>query len=110
MPKFAIGIDLGTTYSCVAVYNQYSIVDIVTNDLGNRTTPSYVAYTANGRLIGESAKAQASLNPKNTIFDVKRLIGRRFEELEEEFKHIPFTVVNKNGVPKIEVGSFEFFK
>merc|ERR1712185_800980 len=75
-----IGIDLGTTYSCVAIF-QKGAVDVLLNDQGHRITPSYVAFTADGeRLIGDAAKAQATLNPSNTMFDAKRLLGRRFEE------------------------------
>ena len=101
----AIGIDLGTTYSCVAVW-QYGMVEIIANDQGNRTMPSFVAFTETERLIGEAAKNQVSRNPENTVFDAKRLIGRRFDEesVQLDRKHFPFNVVNERGKPNIEVG------
>jgi len=101
---FAIGIDLGTTYSCVGVW-QNSKVEIIANDQGARTTPSYVAFNDSERMVGPSAKNQASGNPQNTIFDAKRLIGRHFTDpaVAADSKHWPFKVANVDGKPKLEV-------
>ncbi|TKY61514.1 Luminal-binding protein 5 [Spatholobus suberectus] len=99
-----IGIDLGTTYSCVGVYKK-DHVEIIANDQGNRITPSWVAFTDTERLIGEAAKNQAALNAERTIFDVKRLIGRKFNdaEVQRDIKFLPYKVVNKDGKPYIQV-------
>ena len=103
--RTAIGIDLGTTYSCVGIW-QNDRIEIIANDQGNRTTPSYVAFTDGERLIGDAAKNQAAANPMNTIFDAKRLIGRRFSDTatQSDIKHFPFKVFPKDGdKPAIEV-------
>ncbi|KAG0531315.1 hypothetical protein BDA96_04G013200 [Sorghum bicolor] len=99
-----IGIDLGTTYSCVGVYKN-GHVEIIANDQGNRITPSWVAFTDSERLIGEAAKNQAAVNPERTIFDVKRLIGRKFEdkEVQRDMKLVPYKIINKDGKPYIQV-------
>ena len=118
-----IGIDLGTTYSCVGVYKNGK-VEIIQNEQGNRITPSVVGFTPEGRLVGDGAKNQAVLNPSNTVYDVKRLIGRGFHEVIRppsslylllnhdvvsqetvamDRKLWPFTVLNQNGKPAIEV-------
>lgn len=99
-----IGIDLGTTYSCVGIFKK-GRVEIIANDLGNRITPSYVAFSDSERLIGEAAKNQAALNPENTLFDVKRLIGRDYGDstVQSDAKLLPFKIINKNGKPNIQV-------
>ena len=100
----AIGIDLGTTYSCCAVW-QNSRVEIIPNDQGNRTTPSYVAFTDSERLVGDGAKNQAASNAENTVFDAKRLIGRKFKDpsVTQDREHWPFKVAPKGDKPLIEV-------
>lgn len=100
----AVGIDLGTTYSCVGVFRDDRI-EIIANDQGNRTTPSFVAFTDTERLIGDAAKNQVAMNPHNTVFDAKRLIGRRYgdAEVQADMKHFPFKIVDKDAKPAVEV-------
>ena len=100
----AIGIDLGSTYSCVGVF-QNGKVTIIANDNGNRTTPSYVAFTNTKRLVGDAAKKQVAMNPMNTVFGAKRLLGRRSNDplVISDKKHWPFDVVDEGGRPKVKV-------
>merc|ERR1711937_311951 len=102
--KLAVGIDLGTTYSCVGVF-QHGKVEIIANDQGNRTTPSYVAFTDTERLIGDPAKNQVAINPTNTVFDAKRLIGRKYDDptVQSDMKHWPFKVAQHGDKPKLKV-------
>jgi len=104
MPRYAIGIDLGTTYSCVAVV-QHGKVEVIANDQGNRITPSFVSFNEEERLIGDSAKNEAALNPTNTVYDVKRLIGHKYDEpsVQSDLKHWSFTVVDHESGPKVQV-------
>jgi heat shock protein 1/8 len=101
----AIGIDLGTTYSCVGVFKN-NAVEIIANSMGNRTTPSWVSFTDTERLVGDSAKNSASSNPLNTIYDSKRFIGRKFSDsvVQQEIKHLPYKILQTEGERcKIEV-------
>ena len=103
--SYCIGIDLGTTYSCVAVW-QNNNVEIIANDQGNRTTPSYVAFTDNERIIGNGAKSQSVQNFENTVFDAKRLIGRSFTDstVQSDIKHFPYKVIaDSKNKPVIQV-------
>lgn len=99
-----IGIDLGTTYSCVGIFKNGQ-VEVIPNELGNRITPSVVAFTDEERLIGEAAKNQATVNPTRTLYDVKRLIGRRFTDKTVQYdrKYLPYDIVDKEGRPYIFV-------
>jgi len=103
-----IGIDLGTTYSCVGVYKG-GRVEIVANDQGNRITPSYVAFSDSERLIGDAAKNQATSNPTNTVYDAKRLIGRKFKDstVQKDMKLWPFKIIDKESKPMIRVETKE---
>ena len=101
----AIGIDLGTTFSCVGVWKNNK-VEIIANDQGNRTTPSFVSFTKNERLVGDAAKSMAASNHENTVFDSKRLIGRQFNDscVQRNMKHFSYSVVpGKNNKPNIKV-------
>merc|ERR1711906_94884 len=99
-----VGIDLGTTYSCVGVYKNGK-VEIIANDQGNRITPSWVAFPEEERLIGDAAKNQAAINPENTVFDVKRLIGRKYGDttVQHDKKLLPYKIVDSGGKPYVEV-------
>eukprot|EP01083_Nonionella_stella_P110343 322807_1 len=110
----AIGIDLGTTYSCVAVMRPDGI-KIIANDQGNRVTPSQVAFTSTETLVGDSAMNQAAVNAENTVFNVKRFIGRRFEDsvVEKDIELLPFTIVSEGEAPLVQVmykGEEKLFK
>jgi heat shock 70kDa protein 1/2/6/8 len=104
MTSKAIGIDLGTTYSCVGVW-QNDRVEIIANDQGNRTTPSYVGFANGEILVGDAAKNQVAMNPINTVYDAKRLIGRQFSDpnVQRDMKHYSFKVIDKSGQPYIQV-------
>jgi heat shock protein 1/8 len=102
--NIACGIDLGTSMSCVGIYRNGN-VEIIANDQGNRITPSMVSFTSEERLIGDPARNMAGLNPKNTVYDAKRLIGRNYNDdgMQEEYKHYSYNVINKNNKPIIEI-------
>ena len=99
-----IGIDLGTTYSCVGVMKNGK-VEILANDQGNRITPSYVSFNGDERLVGDAAKNQASSNVNNTVFDIKRLIGLKYNDdtVQKELKHLPYKIENKGNKPVVKV-------
>jgi endoplasmic reticulum chaperone BiP len=101
-----IGIDLGTTYSCVGIINKDNRIEIFPNEFGNRITPSYVAFTDEEKLVGEAAKNQAHLNPKRTIHVVKRLMGKKFDdpEVQRDMKWVPYDIVKgENGKAMISI-------
>ena len=104
MVKTVIGIDLGTTYSCVGTFKNDQ-VEIISNDQGNRTTPSWVAFNDQERLVGEAAKNQAVMNPKNTIFDAKRFIGKKYNDssVQKDKQHLSCTIVEKEEKPYFQV-------
>jgi len=97
-----IGIDLGTTYSCVAIFKN-GRVEIIPNELGNRITPSQVAFTDDEKLVGESAKNQGALNPLRTIYVIKRLVGRNFadKEVQRDMKYVPYKIVDRDSKPYV---------
>lgn len=99
-----IGIDLGTTFSCVGIFKNGQ-VEVIPNELGNRITPSVVAFTDEERLTGEAAKNQVTVNPTRTLYDVKRLIGRRYSDKTVQYdkKYLPYEIVDKDGKPYIQV-------
>jgi L1 cell adhesion molecule like protein len=104
MSRIAIGIDLGTTYSYLAVF-EHGKVQMIPNEEGNRMTPSYVTFTNTQRFVGEKAKNHAIIDPNNTIYDAKRLIGRQFDDktIQADMKYWPFKVINEDRRPKVEV-------
>ena len=108
MNQFVIGIDLGTTYSCVAIWRNGG-VEVIPNDQGNRTTPSYVAFTETERLIGQAAKDQATHNPQNTIFDAKRLIGRKYDDpaIQDDLRNWPFQVNSNQKQQTIIIADYK---
>ena len=99
-----IGIDLGTTYSCVGIFKN-GRVEIIPNELGNRITPSYVAFNDEEKLVGEAAKNQASMNPTRTVYVIKRLVGRNFDdaEVQRDMKYVPYKIVSKKGKPYVQI-------
>ena len=105
MSEICIGIDLGTTYSCVSVW-QNNTAEIISNDQGTRTTPSFVSFTENERLVGNAAKTNSSINPTNTVFDAKRLLGREFNDphVQKDIEMFPYKVLSTpDNKPIIEV-------
>jgi L1 cell adhesion molecule like protein len=102
--KKSIGIDLGTTYSCVAVFENGK-VEIIANEQGNRTTPSWVAFTDDERLIGDAAKNSSGQNIQNTVYEIKRMMGREYNDstVQRDMKLLPYKIINDNGKPRVEV-------
>src|SRR5579872_5888014 len=104
--EICLGIDLGTTYSCVAYYESEGKVVILVNENGNRITPSYVAFQGSDRHIGDAAKKNSGQNPKNTVYDVKRLMGNKFSDqcVQADLKHLSYTIIrSEDDKPLIEV-------
>lgn len=101
--EICIGIDLGTTYSCVAYYESDGKVNIIVNENGHRITPSYVAFHGKERIIGDIAKKNCGQNSKNTIYDIKRLMGNNFKDIQSDLKHLTYNIVNDNDKPTIQV-------
>jgi endoplasmic reticulum chaperone BiP len=99
-----IGIDLGTTYSCVGIFKN-GRVEIIPNELGNRITPSQVAFTDDEKLVGEAAKNQGASNPLRTVYVIKRLVGRKFDdkEVQRDMKYLPYKIVSKGGKPYVSI-------
>ncbi len=102
MSKLVCGIDLGTTYSCVGIFENDK-VEILANEIGNRTTPSWVSFTDDERFIGDSAKSLSSKNVENTIYDVKRLMGQKYIDIQKNLKNLKYDVINDNNKPKIKI-------
>lgn len=104
MSSIAIGIDLGTTFSAVGYYNQ-GHVEIIANDQGNRTTPSYVSFTDTERLIGDAARNNAVQNPINTVYEIKRLMGLNYDDktVQSDLKYFNYNVINRNNKPIVQV-------
>ena len=102
MSELVCGIDLGTTYSCVGIFENDK-VEILANEIGNRTTPSWVSFTEDERFIGDSAKSLSSKNVENTIYDVKRLMGQKYIDIQKNLKNLKYNVVNDDNKPKIKI-------
>lgn len=103
MKDICIGIDLGTTYSCVGYYESDGKVNIIANEYGNRITPSYVSFTNEERIVGEVAKKNCSKNSKNTIYDIKRLMGNKYIDIQDDLQHLSYSIINENNKLMVEV-------